>query len=124
MSSSTAAVPEEDEEVEVRSLLKRHSERIAIDLEQSDLLPVLVKKNVISAIAEEVINKAAALAADNQQQQHHRKCELLIELIAKSGFKKFKEFCYAIEEECPLLISQMINDHTEYCAKNGTTTIN
>lgn len=37
-------------------------------------------------------------------------CSNLIEIIAKSGFEKFKQFCYAIECECPQLIEDLIND--------------
>ncbi|KAI9579751.1 hypothetical protein GQX74_000539 [Glossina fuscipes] len=37
-------------------------------------------------------------------------CSNLIEIIAKSGFEKFKQFCYAIENECPQLIEDLIND--------------
>lgn len=37
-------------------------------------------------------------------------CANLIDIIAKSGFEKFKQFCYAIESECPQLIDSMIND--------------
>jgi len=37
-------------------------------------------------------------------------CANLIDIIAKSGFEKFKRFCYAIECECPQLIEDLIND--------------
>ncbi|XP_061388099.1 uncharacterized protein LOC133323160 [Musca vetustissima] len=37
-------------------------------------------------------------------------CSTLIEIIAKNGFEKFKQFCYAIENECPQLIEDLIND--------------
>jgi len=37
-------------------------------------------------------------------------CANLIDIIAKSGFEKFKQFCYAIECECPQLIEDLIND--------------
>ncbi|XP_037808550.1 uncharacterized protein LOC119601597 isoform X2 [Lucilia sericata] len=37
-------------------------------------------------------------------------CANLIEIIAKNGFEKFKQFCYAIENECPQLIEDLIND--------------
>lgn len=39
-----------------------------------------------------------------------QKCINLIDLIARSGFEKFKDFCYAIESECPKLISDLIHD--------------
>nr|XP_036229502.1 uncharacterized protein LOC106622754 isoform X3 [Bactrocera oleae] len=34
----------------------------------------------------------------------------LIEIIAKGGFVKFKQFCYAIDNECPKLIEDLFND--------------
>jgi len=37
-------------------------------------------------------------------------CSNLIDIIAKNGFEKFKQFCYAIECECPQLIEDLIND--------------
>lgn len=39
-----------------------------------------------------------------------KKCNILIDLISKNGFEKFKEFCYAIESACPQLIEDLIND--------------
>lgn len=42
-------------------------------------------------------------------------CDNLIDIIAKNGFEKFKQFCYAIECECPQLIEDLINDRL----KNG-----
>lgn len=39
-----------------------------------------------------------------------KKCTYLIDVIARSGFEKFKEFCYAIESECPKLIADLIHD--------------
>lgn len=39
-----------------------------------------------------------------------QKCIHLIDVIARSGFEKFKDFCYAIESECPKLISDLIQD--------------
>lgn len=60
----------------------------------------------------------------NHQQQHllndadiiRLQCSNLIEIIAKSGFEKFKQFCYAIENECPQLIEDLINDRLK-CGK-------
>lgn len=39
-----------------------------------------------------------------------KKCKFIIDVIARNGFEKFKEFCYAIESECPQLIGDLIND--------------
>ncbi|XP_043071184.1 tight junction protein ZO-1 isoform X16 [Drosophila grimshawi] len=45
-------------------------------------------------------------------------CANLIDIIAKSGFEKFKQFCYAIECECPQLIEDLINDRLKSDAAN------
>lgn len=102
--SSPMVIDEEEEEV--RGLLNRHRERIIADLENTDMLTVLVKKNVISVITEALLINYRSAPEDQK-----RKCDLLVDTVAKCGFKKFKEFCYAIEEECPQLITEMINDH-------------
>jgi len=50
-------------------------------------------------------------------------CSNLIEIIAKNGFEKFKQFCYAIECECPQLIEDLINDRLKtgkYSFPSGT----
>lgn len=41
---------------------------------------------------------------------NEKKCTFLIDVISRNGFEKFKEFCYAIESECPQLIEDLIND--------------
>ncbi|XP_002017386.2 tight junction protein ZO-2 isoform X6 [Drosophila persimilis] len=46
-------------------------------------------------------------------------CANLIEIIAKNGFEKFKQFCYAIECECPQLIEDLINDRLKSDAANA-----
>ena len=90
-----------NEEDEVRSLLSRHRPSIIRDLVDTNLLPVLVKTGVIHVNDEEVINGDEDL---------DKKCDYLIEVIAKDGFEKFKQFCYAIENECSNLITDLIND--------------
>ncbi|KMZ04802.1 tight junction protein ZO-1 isoform X11 [Drosophila simulans] len=45
-------------------------------------------------------------------------CSNLIDIIAKNGFEKFKQFCYAIECECPQLIEDLINDRLKTDAAN------
>lgn len=47
---------------------------------------------------------------DNENELDEKKCTFLIDVIARNGFEKFKEFCYAIERECPKLIEDLIAD--------------
>uniref|UniRef100_A0A182P0C5 CARD domain-containing protein n=1 Tax=Anopheles epiroticus TaxID=199890 RepID=A0A182P0C5_9DIPT len=90
-----------DETGEVRSLLMRHRLSIVRDLIGTSLLQVLLKASVLTAAQEEQLTGEPSLDA---------RCDQLIELIARDGFEKFKQFCYAIESECSQLISDLIND--------------
>ncbi|XP_053660418.1 tight junction protein ZO-1 [Anopheles marshallii] len=90
-----------DETGEVRSLLMRHRLSIVRDLIGTSLVQVLLKAGVVTAAQEEQLTGEASLDA---------RCDQLIELIARDGFEKFKQFCYAIESECSQLISDLIND--------------
>ncbi|XP_037923012.1 tight junction protein ZO-2 isoform X4 [Hermetia illucens] len=132
----------EEEEEEVRSLLSRHRSRIILDLKETDLVAVLVKNSVISGSEEDLLKdegpkeddseKGKRAGSDECGDESHGvgddggseeapekpgvevKCSRLIDLIAKSGFEKFKQFCYAIENECPQLIEDLINDRLKY----------
>ncbi|XP_053671073.1 tight junction protein ZO-1 [Anopheles nili] len=90
-----------DETAEVRSLLMRHRLSIARDLIGTSLLQVLLKAGVLTAAQEKQLHGEPSLDA---------RCDQLIELIARDGFEKFKQFCYAIESECSQLIADLIND--------------
>lgn len=126
-----------EEEDEVRSLLTRHQSRILGDMMATDMIAVLVKNSVISANEEEALSsKHHSFSAAQQQKSsdtgsvsgnescsgsggscnddsqvlYKIKCTNLINLIAQNGFEKFKQFCYAVENECPQLIEDLIND--------------
>uniref|UniRef100_A0A182Q022 CARD domain-containing protein n=1 Tax=Anopheles farauti TaxID=69004 RepID=A0A182Q022_9DIPT len=90
-----------DETGEVRSLLMRHRLSIVRDLIGTSLVQVLLKAGVLTVSQEEQLTGEPSLDA---------RCDQLIELIARDGFEKFKQFCYAIESECSQLISDLIND--------------
>ncbi|XP_030571910.1 tight junction protein ZO-1 isoform X11 [Drosophila novamexicana] len=64
-------------------------------------------------------NGGAATEALNDAEILRLQCANLIEIIAKSGFEKFKQFCYAIECECPQLIEDLINDRLKSDAANS-----
>lgn len=123
-----------EEEDEVRNLLTRHQSRILSDMMSTDLLAVLVKNSVISADEEEALSSKPSVSAGNVQKNSDTgsisgnescsgssnddsqvvlfkiKCVNLINLIAQNGFEKFKQFCYAVENDCPQLIEDLIND--------------
>lgn len=54
--------------------------------------------------------KNALKSLFNDSKALQRQCSTLVEIISKNGFEKFKQFCYAIENECPQLIEDLIND--------------
>lgn len=101
----------ESEEDEVRMLLSHHRAQIVRELQDTQIVPVLLKKSVISASDEVIVNGECDL---------EKKCSHLIDYVSKNGFEKFKEFCYAIESECPKLIEDLIQDRLKYgkCACN------
>lgn len=119
------------EEDEVRALLMRHRKQIIRDFSESKLITVLVQKGVLNSANEKlfndittttpIINGSSILPSINGNDSNtiesvanddvnEHKCSFLIEVISKNGFEKFKEFCYAIESECPQLIEDLIND--------------
>lgn len=52
----------------------------------------------------------------NDNEIDEKKCSYLIDVIARNGYENFKKFAFAIENECPQLIEDLINDQ---CNKNG-----
>lgn len=68
----------------------------------------------ISSIIENVTNLTSPTTNGSDNSAHNeineKKCTFLIDVISRNGFEKFKEFCYAIESECPQLIEDLIND--------------
>lgn len=127
-----------NEEDEVRALLTRHRKQIIRDFSESKLVSILLQKGVLNGSNEKLLNEIQNQCADKKHQQQNgstssvtavsaefnqitaneindKKCNFLIDVIARNGFEKFKEFCYAIESECPKLIEDLINDRL----KNG-----
>lgn len=119
------------EEDEVRILLTRHRAQIIRDCSESKMINVLVQKGVLNHANERLFNDLDMMATNGMDVVgngpgttiesvanatiNEQKCTMLIDMIAKYGFEKFKEFCYAIESECPQLIEDLINDRL----KNG-----
>lgn len=105
-----------NEEDEVKCLLQRHRTSIIRDLNETNLLSILVKSDVLNVCDEEIINGGSEIS-ENDTNDLEVKCNKLIDIISKNGFEKFKVFCYAIETECPQLITELINDRLN----NGKT---
>lgn len=85
-------------------------------------------ENLVAPINEISVNNSGELIKNNHfdndpiaatfgSDVHEKKCNFLIDVIARNGFEKFKEFCYAIESECPQLIEDLINDRLKGSGK-------
>lgn len=65
-------------------------------------------------------NTSTTITASSNTSEHsirRLQCSTLIEIVSKNGFEKFKQFCYAIESECPQLIEDLINDRLKGSGK-------
>lgn len=122
------ASPSNSEQDEVRELLSQHRDGIARELRTSRMMAVLLDTDVLTAKDRLAIcgdddtttlngagrgggsgrnSSSPAIDVDSQ-------CTNLIDYVAQHGFEKFKQFCYAIEAECPQLIADLINDRLKY----------
>lgn len=118
------ASPSNSEQDEVRELLSQHRDGIARELRTSRMLAVLLATDVLTAKDRLAIcggddepttmtngdgggSSSPTIDVDSQ-------CTNLIDFVAQNGFEKFKQFCYAIEAECPQLIADLINDRLKY----------
>lgn len=109
----------EKDQQEIRDLLIRHRLKIIEDLIlNKSVLRLLLKENLVSEvdfdyllIKENDVNLTSEL---NNAINYDKKCDYLIELIAKNGLTCFKRFCFAVEGECTSLITALINDSLNY----------
>lgn len=86
---------------EVCVLLEKHKNIIIHELNSTNILTALVKRGILTAEDEELILK---------QSNETIKGDVFIDVIVKKGVESFKEFCYALETECPYLLSSILND--------------
>lgn len=89
---------------EVRTLMCRHKASLLRELNATNLLNVLVKRGVIS----EVDRDAVAGSADRSSETD---IDLFIDVIGTKGFNAFREFCFALEAECPHVLTNLLVDH-------------
>lgn len=116
------ASPSNNEQDEVRELLSQHRDGIARELRTSRMIAVLLDTDVLTA------KDRLAICGDDEDDHNGNdhddgaaspanvdgQCANLIDFVARHGFEKFKQFCYAIEAECPQLIADLINDRLKY----------
>lgn len=134
-----AASPSNSEQDEVRELLSQHRDGIVRELRTSRMIAVLLDTEVLTTkerlaicgddddnsndepqdkrtdISDEGgMNPRTTVPASAIHFDLDTQCTNLIDYVAQNGFEKFKQFCYAIETECPQLIADLINDRLKY----------
>lgn len=88
---------------EVVLLLEKHKKTIVRELNSSNVITVLVKKGVFSAEDEELVLDDSS---------GNVKGDVFIDLILQKGVDAFREFCFALESECPHLLTSLLTDNT------------
>lgn len=117
-----ASSPNNSEQDEVRGLLVQHRDGITRELRTSRMIAVLLDTEVLTAKDRLAIcgdDEDDHNANDDSPNNVDSQCENLIDFVAQHGFEKFKQFCYAIEAECPQLIADLINDRLKYGEYGG-----
>ena len=88
---------------EVRTLLSRHKAALLRELNGTDLLGSLVKRGVINEDDRDAV-------AGNVDRTSHADVDLFIDVIGAKGFDAFREFCFALEAECPHVLTDLLVD--------------
>ncbi|XP_015112181.1 tight junction protein ZO-1 isoform X1 [Diachasma alloeum] len=88
---------------EVKTLLSRHKASLLRELNTTDLLSVLVKRCVITEIDKDAV-------AGNADRSAVADIDLFIDVIGAKGFDAFREFCFALEAECPHVLTDLLVD--------------
>lgn len=92
---------------EVRALLSRHKPSLLHELGSTELLAVLVRRGVLGEA------DLCALQAESPSGENggaHFDIDLFVELIQTKGFEAFREFCFALESECPHVLNDLLVD--------------
>lgn len=107
-----------DHTKEISDLLTKYKSIIIKELlSNKAVLQSLVEETVIDKDDLEFLLKPITSSendSENENDLNDKKCQFLIDTISKEGLKCFKRFCYAIENECKVLISALINDSLNY----------
>ncbi|XP_039281662.1 uncharacterized protein LOC120350831 [Nilaparvata lugens] len=95
---------------EVASSLEKHKKIIVRELKTSKILSLLVEKGVFSADEEDLVRN---------EQNECVKGDIFIDLISKKGVHAFEQFCFALELECPHILSELLSEDFGSPTKNG-----
>lgn len=85
----------------VSRLLERNKELISRELESTKILGFLVKKGVLSIDEEQAVCS---------QSDANIRCEVFVKVLAQKGLSAFRELCYALEKECPHVLTSLLVD--------------
>jgi hypothetical protein len=102
-----------DHTSEISELLIKYKSILIDDLiSNKNVLQLLVEESIIDKSDLDFLLQSEASESENEL--NDKKCNYLIEIIAKDGLKAFKKFCYTIEGDCKMLITALINDSLNY----------
>lgn len=93
---------------EIKTLLSRHKASLLRELNSTDLLSVLVKRGVMTEVDKD------AVAGDRSTDSD---IDLFIDVIGAKGFDAFREFCFALEAECPHVLTDLLVDQHSVSGK-------
>lgn len=88
---------------EVRRLLSRHKGSLLRELEGSNLIGALLERGVITELDRKAVQSGGDVGDDAD-------VDLLVELVQAKGFEAFREFCFALEAECPHVLAELLVD--------------
>ncbi|CAF4880576.1 unnamed protein product [Pieris macdunnoughi] len=90
--------------VDVCACLSQHKSTLLRELCDTNVLDVLVKKGLFSVNDLEVITSASG----------NEKCNYFIEVVSKQSGVKLQELCAVLNNECPKLAKELMNDRRKY----------
>ncbi|XP_059472548.1 tight junction protein ZO-1 isoform X4 [Neocloeon triangulifer] len=94
----------------VSRLLDRNRELISRELESTKILGLLVKKGVLSVDEEQAVNSHT---------DANLRCDVFVRVLAQKGLSAFRELCYALEKECPHVLTSLLVDAGSNNAATG-----
>ncbi|XP_047511104.1 tight junction protein ZO-1 isoform X12 [Pieris napi] len=98
--------------VDVCACLSQHKSTLLRELCDTNVLDVLVKKGLFSVNDLEVITSASG----------NEKCNYFIEVVSKQSGVKLQELCAVLNNECPKLAKELMNDRRKYVINGYSTT--
>ena len=100
-----------DHTKEIYDLLIKYKAILIKDLlSNKSVLSSLVEENLIEQKDLDFLLSVEDDSNESEIECDDKKCQYLIDIISLKGLRSFKKFCYAIESDCKILITALIND--------------